>query len=406
MKIWSVEKLRSVLERCFPNPAVPSTSSLAAPRATFSNKERSLTRLLENERLHGTTERDPTQKRHDYVYFSKNSYFVLVEDMRQELATIIALEYPISKSRDGREKGSWPVLHCHPLARGPFHEYDEREQARQEKAELQAREHELELERRRAKLREQERRRRAEAQRKGDLRRTVSMHNMRRRVTLGGGELPERHVDLYADEGDAASAEASGYIASGNYAAASGNSVGITSATGTTSTAGLSFRSLQLPQSLRGKLQQQIVTSRRLTFPAPTVGKENAMGPPPTIPDRPQRLLRKSRSTNTMRLPRRDEGVKPGYCESCRVRFEDFKEVRTYDTLNAKRATYPYIASTFIRGSTGSSLTTMPTSLPLMMSCRGFGDGLLRRCAPKEKAGIGRLKTLMTEKVLQRHTRV
>ncbi|KAG6369670.1 DBF zinc finger-domain-containing protein [Boletus reticuloceps] len=49
------------------------------------------------------------------------------------------------------------------------------------------------------------------------------------------------------------------------------------------------------------------------------------MGPPDDIPNRPNALLRKSRSTNTLRLPKRDEGSKPGYCESCRVKFDDFE---------------------------------------------------------------------------------
>ena len=56
-------------------------------------------------------------------------------------------------------------------------------------------------------------------------------------------------------------------------------------------------------------------------------GKENMMGPPATIPDK-AKFLRKSKSTNTLKLPKRDEASKPGYCESCRQKFEDFREVR------------------------------------------------------------------------------
>ncbi|KAI0686363.1 Dfp1/Him1, central region-domain-containing protein [Cytidiella melzeri] len=324
MKVWSADKLRSVLHRCMPQESGSSSSASVAVKTTQLAKERSLTRLLENERLHGTTERDPTQKRHDFIYFTKNSYFVLVEDIRQELQTLISLEYPVLKGRDGKERGSWPVLYCDHRARGPFLPYDEKEERRVEKVERAEQDREQELARRKARLREQERRRRAqqEAQQKGDLRRTVSMQNMRRRVSLGD-ECPEGLFDLEADPDSAA---ASGYLASGNYVAASGNSVSITSATGTTSTAGMSLRSLQLPRNIVGKLNKEVVTSRRLSQLAPTIGKENAMGPPLTIPDRPQRFLKKSRSTNTMRLPKRDEGSKPGYCESCRVKFEDFQE--------------------------------------------------------------------------------
>lgn len=51
------------------------------------------------------------------------------------------------------------------------------------------------------------------------------------------------------------------------------------------------------------------------------------MGPPTTIPER-AKFLRKSKSTNTLKLPKRDEATKPGYCECCRLKFEDFRNVR------------------------------------------------------------------------------
>lgn len=295
-----------------------------------SASTKQLSRLLESERLHGTTERDPTQRRHDYIYFSKGSYFVLVEDMRQELATIAALEYPVQKTRDGKERGSWPVLHCHPRARGPFIEYNEREERRREKMDQADQEREEELVRRKAEVREEERRRRAklqaqfQAQRHRDLRRAVSMQSLKRHV-----DEAEELVDLDAGfEGEVTgSAAASGYLASGAYVAASGNSVSITSATGTTSTTDLAMRSMALPSSLREKIENQVITSRRLPNAGNHSGKENVMGPPLMIPEHPQRMLRKSKSTTTMRLTKRDEGSKPGYCECCRVKFDDFKQV-------------------------------------------------------------------------------
>ncbi len=336
MKIWSAEKLISVLDRSEPVSRVPVPTAITRLPAQSANPSTaSLTNLLRAERLNGTTERDPTQKRHDYVYFQKNSFFVLVEDMRQELATVIALEYPIARGRDGKERGHWPVLHCHPRARGPFVEYDEKEEKRREKIDRADHDREVERERRMARLRDYERRRKVEMQARGrtDLRRSVSMNNLRRRATFSGVGA-DGFYDMEAEYGGGdieapESANASGYLASGTYVAASGNSVGITSTTGTTSTAGLSFRNLQLPSALKDKLQNQVVTSRRVPVPLP-VGKENSMGPPLSIPDRPQRILRKSRSTNTIRLPKREEGMKPGYCESCRVKFEDFKQV-SYD---------------------------------------------------------------------------
>lgn len=329
MKIWNPAKLDSVLERC--DLRVPATLKQAssAQSVTPTASQRSLTRLLASERLHGTTERDPTQKRHDFRYFSKSSCFVIVEDVKQELATIHALEYPITKGRDGKERGAWPVLHCHPHARGPFIEFDERERRRWEK--IKCVEEAREYERRQKVARELQRKKRAEAclvsRKAGDLRRSVSMSNLNRQVTTG---CVEESVDLDVDIPETqASANASGYLAStctGAYVAASGNSVAIASTTGTTSTVGGAPRTLDLPAHLRGRIQRQIVTSRKVSsFSAKSTqnGKPAVMGPPDVIPDRA--LLRKSRSTNTLRLPKRDEGTKPGYCESCRVKFDDFE---------------------------------------------------------------------------------
>jgi len=332
MKIWSTQKLDGVLERCDVSSTKSSKQQIIsqAPSANGSG-QRSLTRLLASERLQGaTTERDPTSRRHDFRYFTKGSYFVLVEDVYQELATIHATEYMPYKGRDGKMKGDWPVLHCHPHARGPFVEFDAKEQKRWEKS--QRAEADKENERKRKVARELERKNQARllSNKSGrDLRRSVSMNNLHRRATIGAADF----VDLDIDFGDGQdSANASGYLAStgtGAYMAASGNSVGITSTAGTTSTAGGSIRPLDLPASLRSRLQQQVLTSRKAptTITAKdqdTTHKKGTMGPPIGLPERPHGLLRKSRSTTTMRLPKRDEASKPGYCESCRVKFEDF----------------------------------------------------------------------------------
>ncbi|KAI0702947.1 Dfp1/Him1, central region-domain-containing protein [Cerioporus squamosus] len=323
MKVWSVAKLHGVLDRCDAPRATLPTGSLQS-RAQRTSRDRNLARLLETERLHGTTERDPSQRRHDYVYFSKDSYFVLVEDIRGELATITATEYPIQRTKDGKEKGNWPVLHLHPMARGPFLEYDDKEERRRQKTEKAEQDRQSERARRKARLLHERKRR---AQQQPDLRRCASMNNLKRRATFPDAAL-EGYVDL--DEGfaeDIESANASGYLASAAYMAASGNSVNVTSTTGTTSAAGGLLRTLQLPPHIKEKMQQQVTMQRRASaLPPPAErNKENVMGPPTTIPDR-AKFLRKSKSTNTLKLPKRDEQSKPGYCECCRVKFENFKD--------------------------------------------------------------------------------
>ena len=336
MKIWSATKLHNVLDRC-EAPRVSASGSLptAAQRAA---KENNLAQLLKTERLHGTSERDPSQKRHDFTYFSKDSYFVLVEDIKQELATVAVAEYPIQRTRDGKEKGAWPILYCHPNARGPFIEYDEREERRRQKQEKAEHDRREERARRKARLLQHERKRRAHEVRmqQHELRRTASMNNLQRRATYPDTSA-EGLVDLDADfpeESHTEQVHASGYLASAAYMAASGNSVNITSTTGT-STAGGLLRSLTLPPALKDKLAQQITMNRRASaaaVPTDRDNKENIMGPPMTIPDR-AKFLRKSKSTNTLKLPKRDEASKPGYCECCRQKFEDFREVRAHSLL-------------------------------------------------------------------------
>ncbi|KAK7057308.1 DBF4-type domain-containing protein [Favolaschia claudopus] len=309
-KVWSMAKLQSVVDRCL-DPTPSSASSVA-------QRERTLSRLLQSERLNGTSERDPTQKRHDFKYFNRGTYFMLVEDIRGELATVAVQEYIIPKGRDAAiAKTPWPVLHCHPHSRGPFLQFDEKEKKRWEKAQRLEAEQANDRDQRQDKvLRVEVMKRKAEARlqtfnQTGDLRRSVSMNNMHRRANL----LDDQYVDLDGDVAD--STNASGYAARG-YVAASGNSVGITSTTGTTSTTGFSLRSSALPASLRGR--PEVITSRR--FPSIQL-KNGDMGPPSNVPGK-RPMLKKSRSTNTMRLPKRDEGSKPGYCECCRQKFEDF----------------------------------------------------------------------------------
>ncbi|KAJ6557186.1 Dfp1/Him1, central region-domain-containing protein [Mycena sp. CBHHK59/15] len=325
-KVWSIPKLQSVVDRCL--DVHPTYASAVPPSATVAS-QRSLSRLLQSERIHGTSERDPTQKRHDYKYFNRGTYFIMVEDVRQELATIAVQEYLIPKGRDAANaKVPWPVLHCHPQARGPFLPFDDKEKKRWEKSlrsELQQEGQRRERQQDKM-LRVEAMKRKAEARllacnQSGDLRRSASMNNMHRRATYNGMGILDL-VDLDGDGGDVAdSANASGCLP-GGYVAASGNSVGITSTTGTTSTAGgLSFRTSTLPPSLRGR--QEVLTSRK--FPS-AKQREGDMGPPINVPERRPPMLKKSRSTNTMRLPKREEGSKPGYCECCRVKFEDFKK--------------------------------------------------------------------------------
>jgi len=89
--------------------------------------------------------------------------------------------------------------------------------------------------------------------------------------------------------------------------------------------------------SKRG-LHQQVLTNRTFgkqgTASTSAHQKENiplpnAMETDMKISERPH-VIKKSKSTNTLRLPPREETKKPGYCENCRSKFEDYsKHVRS-----------------------------------------------------------------------------
>jgi regulatory subunit for Cdc7p protein kinase len=313
MKIWNAAKLDSVLSRCLH----ASNFKQAPPTERLP-----LSKLLQAEKIHGTTERDPTQRRHNYLYFTPGSCFVLLEDINQELATIAAHEYPIVKDKDSNRRKPWPVLHCHPHSRNPFAPFDEKERRRWERQQ-QAEKEEEEERTQRQRRRQLEAIRRRAASRKGDLRRSVSLNNIQRQFQMNDC------VDLEADGDDIESANASGYLASGaGYLAASGNSVGITSTTGTTSMSAQVLRKLRLPTSMNERIKHQVVTNLKVSAKEKDDNtKEARLMGPPALPRKHQALLKRSKSTNTMKLPKREEGVKPGYCESCRIKFSDFAEV-------------------------------------------------------------------------------
>lgn len=276
--------------------------------------------------MNGTTERDPKEKRHDYQYFSKGSHFFLVEDIRGEVAPVAIMEYT-SLSRNDKTP-SYPVLYMDPRARSPFTKYDEKEAKKQEKIEANEKLRDAERARRHAKVKELLKK--DNGVRAADhLRRRASMSNLEDHVKLSLGKHPE--ADSLENSGvnnSAARCRGDDQVASGiapstlgfgnGYLAASGNSVVITSTT-TTSLA-RNLNSTRLPPNLREQLGRQVIMNRKLE----ASNKEN-------IPPR----LKKSKSTTTMKLPAREETKKPGYCEACRVKFDDFTAVsRTANSVS------------------------------------------------------------------------
>jgi hypothetical protein len=74
-----------------------------------SRKETDLSALLEDERLHGTRERDIMAKRPDWHYFQEDSHYLLVEDALGEYRALLTKVY--DKPTAVQPAPSWPVLY-------------------------------------------------------------------------------------------------------------------------------------------------------------------------------------------------------------------------------------------------------------------------------------------------------
>ena len=74
------------------------------PVVTVSND--SLHTLLEDERIHGTRERDLTAPRPDFYYFKPTSKYLLIEDATGKHRPIMAKEY----AHNAKDTAEWPTL--------------------------------------------------------------------------------------------------------------------------------------------------------------------------------------------------------------------------------------------------------------------------------------------------------
>lgn len=135
-KIWSLEKLHKILDNALhPDPYVSAALGLSrgtTQSASKPNDEPNLRQLLDNERVHGPSDRDPTVSDKD-LYLFKGPY-IYVYDMAEKTKPIMAREYPrVSESRDG----DWPQFHVVSQGRCPFiadENHDLIEKARRERS--------------------------------------------------------------------------------------------------------------------------------------------------------------------------------------------------------------------------------------------------------------------------------
>ncbi|KAJ1030288.1 hypothetical protein NDA16_001198 [Ustilago loliicola] len=347
-KVWRLQKLQNVLVRLMRL----SPNDLGAPTT-----RQDLSQMLEKEKVYGTTERDPATARSSFHYFDKSTFYVLVEDATLEYRPIMCTEFQYT--REDRKQcipPPWPVVYGQAPGRCPFNYYPPKEPKEPKKP--------------KDKVLKQEEGEAPSAPRpttQQNLRRAVSLNNMVR-SNLGPAFRPQiapiRTTEQRQQE----------------YPMASGNSVSITSNIASTTsnifTDQQNGATVGLPQNRRvAELNRRMHTSnapnrqsRTLNAsPASVMAGSAASGlgirreggspivgsPAPMqcsgaeqgatvrrmlgLEDK-ERGNGLQRSVSTSAITRPPSAKRPGYCENCRIKYEDFME-HIYDRKHRKFAT-------------------------------------------------------------------
>ncbi|KAK4048185.1 Cdc7p-Dbf4p kinase complex regulatory subunit [Microbotryomycetes sp. JL201] len=289
LKVWHVEKLQLILSRI--NSLSPLKADQTNPRSL------SLPSLLRDEQLYGTRERDPFVPRADTHYFDSKNFYILVEDSTGEHRPIVTREY--ERPRRGCDP-SWPVLwgglegrgafyHYHgtikyePRMPPPIHAATRTAQQQAQPAQPVAK-HTLAAARAVAPTAAP------------SLRRTLSLQVMNKKQ--------DQHSSLGIKPG---------------FIAASGNSQIITSTNLTSMRSGTATRLLPGGHNV-GK---RVAELNHRTVPSMNRSGLRKSGLPP---GKLKRSVSVDAGLSANLPPAREEPKKPGYCENCRVKYDDFKD--------------------------------------------------------------------------------
>lgn len=262
MKIWRQDKLQNIL------------SLLLAEDAPADDTRQNLSEMLHQEKLHGTTERDPLALRSDYHYFGKHSYYVLVTDATNEHRPIAISEYDRTAHEAQHKPPPWPVLYGDVEGRGLFVYVKPKD-------------------RERLALQDAPPARPAHL----SLRRTASLN-------LAG---------IYQRAPDSSIAPGTPNLM------ASDNSIALASTVASTTSTTLHSQGTQPGNAMGDKRLAEL--TRRMHTPVDL--KQGAVVRR-MLEDGPG--LRRTKSTNNVPREPRIKEKRPGHCENCRCRFEDFDE--------------------------------------------------------------------------------
>lgn len=355
-KIWSVEKLQRMMSLLLETDPVVSAHIAYGTRGgstqvyeSRQTEDRNLVRLLQNERVNGPSDRDPTVVAHELHYF-KGPY-IYVYDMDEKQKPVMVREY--EKVAD-KADGDWPQFRTATLGRCPFvEECDPREQRPQPRPKPQVRKPAVES---KAVLQPPEASRPKPVTGKRTLSEMQNTHS--RNSSVASTELmnPPKTVDGKVDFSANAftGRPATGRMFGGEPVASGVQPSNVTSAirsqmiSSTAATPGLitglskevhglqrqvlkrnTSTTSQDPSSRRAmetSFRDEAAPKRSLTlartssrklemFDENSTSKDTAEAKPAARPER--RVEKKTKKKD----------AKPGYCENCQEKYDDFDEV-------------------------------------------------------------------------------
>ena len=122
IKIWALEKLQRVLktmletDTCEPIPVQDTRAQVTVSKtATKPTKDADLEQLLRNEKINGPADRDMTVAAQDTI--SLKGFYIYVHDMNETTKPVMVRDYP---KVDSKEQGKWPQFRLTPVGRCPF----------------------------------------------------------------------------------------------------------------------------------------------------------------------------------------------------------------------------------------------------------------------------------------------
>ena len=121
MKIWHLEKLQRIMNTMsnIPNDTQTLVGNITRTRAAFATgkgeREADLSRMLRNERLNGPSDRDATTALSELIPFK--GCYIYIRDMDERSKPIMVRDYPKPAHS---ESGEWPQFHSVSLGKCPF----------------------------------------------------------------------------------------------------------------------------------------------------------------------------------------------------------------------------------------------------------------------------------------------